>query len=163
MEPAMPCRRFILYRGAHPLGEGMTSSSLDADPDAENAPRTILVVEDDILIRLAIADYLRDCGYTVYEAGNVAEAQSVFQAALPVDVVFSDVQMPGDLDGFGLARWVRAHYPDIPVVLTSGIARLVGDAADLCGQADFVEKPYNHGSIEQRIRSLLATRLSAKD
>jgi CheY-like chemotaxis protein len=88
---------------------------------------------------LAIADYLRDCGYTVYEAGNVADAQSVFLAALPVDVVFSDVQMPGDLDGFGLARWLRGRYPDVPVVLTSGVARLVADAADLCDQADFVE------------------------
>jgi DNA-binding response OmpR family regulator len=71
--------------------------------------------------------------------------------------------MPGDLDGFSLARWVRAPYPDVPVVLTSGGARLVADAADLCEQADFVEKPYNHGSIEQRIRSLLSRRLSAKD
>ena len=141
----------------------MVSANRDPDRDSEGAYRIVLVVEDDVLIRLAIADCLRDCGYTVYEAGNVAEAQSVFLAALPVDVVFSDVQMRGELDGFGLARWVRAHYPDVPVVLTSGVARMAADAADLCDQADFVEKPYNHESIEQRIRSLLARRLSAKD
>lgn len=141
----------------------MTSSNRDLKPDRENAFGAILVVEDDVLIRLAIADYLRDCGYTVYEAGNVVEAQSVFNAALQVDLVFSDVQMPGDIDGFGLARWLRTHHPDVSVILTSGVARLAADAADLCNQAPFVEKPYDHGSIEQRIRSLLAGRLSAKD
>lgn len=136
----------------------MTSPSHDPRQEDQVAPQAILVVEDDILIRLATADYLRECGYTVYEAGNVSEAQAIFGAALQVDVVFSDVQMPGGLNGFGLARWVRANHPGVPVILTSGVARLATDAADLCEQAPFVEKPYDHGAIAQRIRALLATR-----
>lgn len=144
--------------GCAPLGVVMTSPSHDPQWQEQSAPRTVLVVEDDILFRLATAEYLRECGYTVYEAGNVSEAQAVFGAGLQVDVVFSDVQMPGALDGFGLARWVRANHPAVPVILTSGVARLATDAADLCEQAPFVEKPYDHGAIAQRIRALLATR-----
>lgn len=135
----------------------MPSVSLEPHPSASR-PVAILVVEDDVLIRLSISEILRECGYTVYETGNVAEAQAIFQAGLAVDVVFSDVQMPGEQNGFDLARWVRAHHPDTPVILTSGVARMAEDAADLCGQADFVSKPYDHGSILMRMRALLEAR-----
>ncbi len=144
-----------------PLGDAMNAARHDSGPDIKTAPRTVLVVEDEVLIRLATAEYLRECGFTVYEAGNVDEAQAIFAAALPVDIVFSDVQMPSELDGFGLARWVRATHPGVPIILTSGVARLAADAADLCDQAPFVEKPYDHRAIAECIRVLLATRESA--
>lgn len=116
----------------------------------------MLVVEDEILVRMVIADYLRECGYRVIEAGNAAEALTVLQSSEPVDVVFSDVQMPGEMDGFGLARWVRQNRPGLAVLLTSGNARAAKAAGELCEDGPMEEKPYHPQSIHTRIQRLLA-------
>jgi CheY-like chemotaxis protein len=117
---------------------------------------TVLVVEDDVLIRLVIADYLRECGYRVIEANNADEAMQVMRKPeWPIDVVFSDVQMPGSMDGFGLAQWVRREHPAIKVVLTSGIAKASDGAANLCDEGPLVAKPYGAADVERRIRQLL--------
>src|SRR5687767_15993857 len=87
-------------------------------------PETILVVEDNVLIRMVIATYLRDCGFRVIEAVNADEAIVVLeQSEIRIDVVFSDVEMPGTLDGFGLNRWVREHRAHVPVILAGTPAR----------------------------------------
>ncbi|MGZ5904834.1 MAG: response regulator, partial [Reyranella sp.] len=70
-------------------------------------PPTVLVVEDEILVRTVIAAYLRDCGFDVVEAGSADEAVRVLEAGVRIDIVFSDINMPGSLDGFGLAQWLR--------------------------------------------------------
>jgi len=127
-----------------------------AEPVPWGEPRTILVVEDEILVRMVIADYLRDCGYRVIEAGNVAEALTVLESSEPVHVVFSDVQMPGELDGFGLARWVRQNQPWVKVLLTSGNAKAAETASDLCGEGPLEAKPYQPQSVLDRIKRLLA-------
>jgi CheY-like chemotaxis protein len=73
---------------------------------------TVLVVEDEVLVRLAIAEYLRDCGYRVIEASSADEAILVLQQPeLTIDVVFTDIEMPGPMDGFGLAQWTRTNRP----------------------------------------------------
>jgi CheY-like chemotaxis protein len=105
--------------------------------------QTILVVEDEILIRLDVADYLRQCGYRVLEASSAADAVTVLQTDHDVDVVFSDAQMPGAMDGFGLARWIRANRPDLKVILTSGVVRSAELAGDLCEDGPIEEKPYH--------------------
>ncbi|WP_292177368.1 response regulator [Mesorhizobium sp.] len=104
---------------------------------------TILVVEDDIFIRLDIAEYLRECCCRVVEAGTAAEAIDVLESNLPVDLVFSDIQMPGDLDGFGLARWIRQRQPGVKVILTSGCVKAAEKASE------FVRR----GSNPQALRS----------
>ena len=86
-------------------------------------PPTILVVEDDVLVRNVVAAYLRECGFDVIEANGADEAVHVLQADVRVDIVFSDVNMPGSMDGFGLAQWVRRERPWLRVILTSGAAR----------------------------------------
>src|ERR1700756_2939643 len=108
--------------------------------------RVILVVEDDILARVTVADYLRDAGYTVIEAANAAEALQIFASGEPVDVVFTDIQMPGAMDGLMLARWVRDHHPETEVLVTSGKS---GDgvssgliAGGLIAGDAFFPKPY---------------------
>jgi len=119
--------------------------------------QTVLVVEDDVLVRLVIADYLRECGYRVYEAVNADEAVAVLQSPeVSVDVVFSDVRMPGDMDGFGLAHWIRAHKPGVQVVLTSGVQRSAEIAATLCEAGPMLEKPYPPQDVVDRIRELVA-------
>ncbi len=116
---------------------------------------TILVVEDEVLVRLAIADYLRDCGYKVFEAGSVAEAKSVLNADAHVGLVFSDVQLPGGESGFDLAFWIRQRYPAVKVVLTSGLAGAADKARDICHEGPVVAKPYAHEAVLLRIQELL--------
>ena len=110
-----------------------------------------------MLIRLVIADYLRDCGYRVHEAANADEAVAILQAPeVTVHVVFSDVVMPGSMDGFGLARWIRTHHPWVDVVLTSGIDRSAEIAGTLCEAGPLVDKPYEPQGVVDRIKQLLA-------
>ena len=133
-------------------------------PTSEAPPATkILVVEDDVLVRLVIAEYLRDCGYKVWEASNVAEARSVLAADSPVELVFSDVQMPGNENGFDLAKWIRQHRPGIKVVLTSGLAGAAGNARDVCEDGPLIAKPYEHSAVLHRIQELLAKRAGGSD
>ena len=92
----------------------MSPASINITPQLDSPFHTVLVVEDEVLIRVVIADYLRECGYRVYEAVNASEALAMLQAPeVSVDIVFSDVEMPGDMDGLGLARWVRANKPSV--------------------------------------------------
>lgn len=128
---------------------------LPVDAPSPPPPPTVLVVEDEVLIRMAIADYLRACGYHVLEANDAAEAKRVLDATAPIDVVFSDVQMPGAADGFALARWVRAHHPQVRVILTSGLPGAADKAADLCHDGPLVGKPYQPETVLRRIQDLL--------
>jgi len=121
------------------------------------SPQTVLVVEDEVLIRLVIAEYLRECGYRVHEAANADEAVAVLESPhVIVDVVFSDVMMPGSMDGFGLARWIRANRPQIDVVLTSSIDRSAEIAGALCEAGPMLAKPYEPQRVVDRIKQLLA-------
>jgi CheY-like chemotaxis protein len=95
-------------------------NSVSSRAEEEARQPVVLVVEDEALIRSAVAEYLRISGNSVVEAANAAEAIAVFAAGVPIDVVFSDIHMPGTMDGFGLARWISHHHPGINVVLTSG-------------------------------------------
>lgn len=117
---------------------------------------TILVVEDDVLIRIDIADFLRGCGWHVVEAGTAAEAVALLEAGAAVDLVFSDIQMPGDMDGFGLAAWVRAHRPGIRIILTSGVVQRTQAAAALCDEGP-IGKPYDHERLAECIRHHLGS------
>lgn len=120
-------------------------------------PKTVLVVEDEVLIRWVIAEHLRDCGYRVIEAGTGDEAIDILRrTALAVDVVFSDVQMPGSMNGFAVARWVRQQRPNMKVVLTSGYAKAADAAREMCGEAPMLPKPYSPTELERRIRHLIA-------
>jgi CheY-like chemotaxis protein len=125
-------------------------------PQRESASETILIVEDEVLIRFDVADYLRGCGYRVIEAGNASEAMAILQSGHRIDLVFTDVQLPGSMDGFALARWVRMHQPEIKVILTSGAARSAQVAGHLCEDGPLEKKPYEPQQLLERIRATLA-------
>jgi DNA-binding NtrC family response regulator len=129
--------------------------------DSPQAQETILVVEDDILVRMPISQYLRDCGYKVIEAANADEAvQVLLHKETVVHVVFSDIEMPGAVDGFGLAKWIREHRSGLDVLLTGTVSRAVESAEDLCEQGP-LPKPYHAQAVHQHIRRLLAAREAA--
>src|ERR1700693_2677247 len=105
-------------------------------------PRTfsVLVVEDDVMIRLVIADRLRDNDFTVVEASNADEAITLLQSQVPVDLVFTEVRMPGAIAGVALARRVRETHPDMKLIVASGNSDIENDKVP----ADaFFRKPYD--------------------
>jgi CheY-like chemotaxis protein len=85
---------------------------------------------------MPLAEYLRECGYQVFEAAGVAEARAVLDADVPVDLVFTDVNRE---NGLMLASWIRQYRPKIQVLLTSGIANAT-EKADLCGSGPLLAK-----------------------
>lgn len=111
-----------------------------------------MVVEPDVLVRLAVADYLRDCGYTVIEARAAAEVLAVLDSGRPVHVVFAEVDLP-EMNGFALARLLRARDPAIGVILTSGAEAAAEKAGDLCEEGP-LPKPYAHADVLRRIRQM---------
>ncbi len=95
----------------------MPQSDLEAAPNA--MPVRILVVEDEALIRLSIAEALRDLGINVVEAATADEAWDFLTTGAPVDLVFTDHKMPGSMTGAELAAKIRQDYPHLPIVITS--------------------------------------------
>jgi DNA-binding NtrC family response regulator len=135
----------------------------DSDVELIKTTDTVLVVEDEVLIRLVIAQYLRDCGYRVIEAAHADEALLVLRKSeLAIDVVFTDVEMPGSMDGFALAHWVRSNRPGMDVILTGSVNRAVQAASDLCEEQSNVPKPYDPQNVHDRILRLLASRRPPK-
>jgi len=111
---------------------------------------------------MPIAQYLRDCGYKVIEAVNVDEAMTVLMhKETVVDIVFSDIEMPGAIDGFGLAKWIREHRSGLDVLLAGTVPRTVQNAQQLCEQGS-VPKPYDAQIVHDHIKRLLAARKAGK-
>ena len=123
-----------------------------AAPSLETAPTApvVLVVEDVVLVRMVVAAYLREGGFQVVEAAGADDAIRVL-GATHIDVVFSDVRMPGKTDGHGLADWIRQNKPKVKIVLGSGVESEVRDET-------VVRKPYDQGELLRRIRTVLKDR-----
>jgi DNA-binding NtrC family response regulator len=122
---------------------------------AEAEPWVILLVEDDSLIRMTVAEYLRSVGYNVIESVTADEAARVLSSRTKVHLVFSDVSLPGDMGGFSLAVWVRRNFPFIPVVLMSGVDS-AGRPLDRQHLIPFIAKPFRMEDAAQLIARELA-------
>ncbi len=107
----------------------------------------ILVVEDEILVRLTAVASLEDLGCTTLEAGSAAEAIGILEDHPEIRVLFTDIQMPGSLDGLELAKYVRHKWPSISVVVSSGRAML--SKASLPHGVRFIAKPYYHDDLQE--------------
>jgi CheY-like chemotaxis protein len=127
---------------------------------ASSEQEVVLLIEADVFARMVISDYLRHCGYKVIEAANADEGLTILQhGELRVDVVFSTVEMPGSMDGFGLAKWIRTNRPKVDVLLTGSVPRAADAAAELCDEGP-LPKPYEPQIVVDRIRRLRAARSS---
>jgi len=135
----------------------MSSARTAAEKPASPPAPVILLVEGSALTRMAVAGYLRDCGYQVAETSGAMEARRLLQAGAAPDVALIDLDIDDELDGFGLAQWIRAERPGVKVLLTSGVRRTAETAGDLCERGPYLAKPYDHRDLESRIRRLLAT------
>ncbi|NML04157.1 response regulator [Sphingomonas sp. G-3-2-10] len=120
----------------------------------DDAKMTVLVVEDDALIRMHGVDILGDGGFHVLEAGNADDALVILSDGADVQLLFSDIDMPGSMNGLNLARVVCDRWPAIHLLLTSGQhGRLDGD---LPGRARLVRKPWSSQSLLDRVRDMVA-------
>jgi CheY-like chemotaxis protein len=116
--------------------------------------KRILLVEDEFLVRLTLAEALVDAGFEVAEAENGVEAERLITGPDHFDMVVTDVQMPGDIDGVALVRRVREIDPGIPVIYMTGIPDSLLGARPLGPLEIFIPKPYGPSEMLQAIRGL---------
>jgi CheY-like chemotaxis protein len=112
----------------------------------------VLIVEDDFLIRMHAAEMITDAGFDVVEAASADEAILVLEDRFDITVVFTDIQMPGSMDGLKLAAAIRGRWPPIKIVATSGLVDVRQD--DLPEGGCFLPKPYSPEQIVQTLREL---------
>jgi DNA-binding NtrC family response regulator len=119
---------------------------------AEADTTRVLVVEDEALLLFTIADDLRDAGFVVFEAGNADAAMRLLETNNGIDVLFTDVDMPGSIDGLELAAAVSDRWPAARIIITSGHVSL--KQHDLPQGGRFVAKPYTPRLIVSTIRDV---------
>jgi CheY-like chemotaxis protein len=129
----------------------METTRQSSAPQGAPLKRVVLIVEDNLMTRSTAAAYLREVGHRVIEAANAAEGMSVFSSGTHVDFVFSDINMPGSLNGLGFAQWLAQQHPTVPVLLTSGVHR---EASGIATGLLFITKPYHLDEVDRLIKSM---------
>jgi two-component system, response regulator PdtaR len=131
-------------------GEG--GPALERDVGAAQQ-ETILVVEDEVLVRAAVTTHLRECGLKVIEASSADEAVHALGADRTIRLVFSDVNMPGQMDGNDLARWLQRERPAIKILLASGAVWMEGTVVEGVPR---LTKPYSFFEMERVVMDMLS-------
>ncbi len=116
-------------------------------------PLTVLIVEDEFFVRFTTAEFLREEGFEVLEAENADEALDILKSKAAIDLMFTDVRMPGSMDGVALAGLVRNEWPGIHIILTSGYAPELLSARSVA-EDKVISKPYRQQAVLAAIRSL---------
>jgi DNA-binding NtrC family response regulator len=116
-------------------------------------PHTVLVVEDDEILRMLIADALAVLDAQVIECACADEALSVLERSEPINLVLTDIRMPGPMDGVQLANMIYQRWPQLPVILTSGNLNMVEGL--LPAQATFIAKPWSLDVLHETVRDFL--------
>ena len=115
----------------------------------------VLIVEDDLLIRLDAAQIIAGAEFDVIEASSADEAISILEARSDIAVLFTDIQMPGSMDGLKLAAAVKGRWPPIKIVATSGLVNV--RLEDLPEGGRFIPKPYNPIQLTATLQELTAS------
>lgn len=113
----------------------------------------VLIVEDDPLLRELAVEVVEEAGFVALEAGDADEAVALLEARSDIAVLFTDINMPGSMDGLTLARTVRDRWPPIKILIASGLVRL--KRSDLPSSSVFLEKPYRGEAVIAQLRSLI--------
>jgi len=116
----------------------------------------ILIVEDDFLIRVNAADMVRDMGFDVFEAADADEAVNLLETEPAITVVFTDIQMPGSMNGLRLAAVIRDRWPPVRLLITSGQVSPAAD--DIPLGARFIPKPYLPAQLHDQLEMLAGGR-----
>ncbi|MDP1028514.1 PAS domain-containing protein [Sphingomonas sp. KR1UV-12] len=147
-----------------PRAHGAADAELPVDHAAAvGGTETVLVVEDDTEVRVTVVEMFRDLGYTVLTAPDAVQALAVLDAAGPVDLLFTDVIMPGPLDSAAMARAAQERRPGLAVLFTSGYAE---DGIVHGGRLDaglaLLPKPYSREALARRVRQVLGARANGE-
>jgi two-component system, response regulator PdtaR len=116
----------------------------------------VLIVEDDPLLRMLAVEVVEEAGYVALEAGNADEAVALLESRLDITLLFTDIEMPGSMDGLKLARAARDRWPPIKILIVSGKMRL--QPSELPSNSCFVGKPYQTAAMVAELRSLVGSR-----
>jgi CheY-like chemotaxis protein len=142
--------RLLLPASAEPAPERQIAA---VPPETVGGTERLLAVEDDPAVLALAVEMLGSLGYQVTTATNAAEAMRVLESEEPVDLLFSDIVMPGGASGVSLARQAQAIRPEMQILLTSGF---VGDGAGLAEhEFPLIDKPYEAAVLAARIREML--------
>ena len=116
-------------------------------------PAVVLIVEDEMLLRMRAVDMVEDAGYTALEALDAAEAVAILESRSDVALMCTDIQMPGQMDGLGLAHAVHARWPAIRIIVVSGQLSLPN--IDLPPRSRFLGKPLDAGEVITEMRDMI--------
>jgi CheY-like chemotaxis protein len=121
--------------------------------DRPVAPRVVLVVEDEMLLRMRAVDMVEDAGYTAVEAVDADQAFVILESRRDIALLFTDIQMPGSMDGLQLARAVHERWPPIKIILVSGQLKL--SQSDIPGNSRFFGKPLASDEMIAEMRDMI--------
>jgi len=128
-----------------------------AKAKTKKSAQRVLLADEDVIVRLGIAQYLRECGLAVIEAATSQEAKAILQAGPEIDVVFSDAQLAGPESGFALAQWVRRNRPAVQIILEVSLESKTDAAFELCRPPDR-HKSFDAQALATKIRTMIAER-----
>lgn len=120
------------------------------------SPPVILIVDDDPLLLLLAVEIVQDAGFDPIEASDADEAIAILESRSDIVLLFTDINMPGSMDGLKLAHVVRDRWPPIKIMVTSGLMRL--SASELPLDSRFLSKPYHAAILISELRSLVGTK-----
>src|SRR6202158_6067469 len=129
----------ILRAMARPDFPSLTEVPIMMVMDHTAAPAVVLVVEDEMLLRMRAVDMVEDAGFTSVEAVDADEAVAILESRSDIALLFTDIQMPGTMDGLGLAHSVHERWPPIKIILVSGQLKLAN--IDIPDNSRFFGKP----------------------
>jgi CheY-like chemotaxis protein len=121
--------------------------------DHSSVPAVVLVVEDEMLLRMRAVDIVEDAGYISVEAVDADEAVAILESRSDIALLFTDIQMPGSMDGLGLARSVHDRWPPIKIILVSGQVRPT--SLDIPPDSRFFGKPLEDEAMIAQLQSMI--------
>jgi CheY-like chemotaxis protein len=122
-------------------------------PDHSVIPAVVLVVEDEMLLRMRTVDMVEDAGFTSIEAVDADEAVAILESRSDIALLFTDIQMPGSMDGLKLAHAVHERWPPIKIILVSGQLRLAN--IDIPADSRFFGKPLEASEMIVEMQSMI--------
>lgn len=125
--------------------------------DPKVKPFSVIIADGEFVIRSALAEYLRYCGYTVILASSSDEVIAIMQdSATEVSVILSDARLDGIVNAFELRIWVKERHPEVQIILAGNVEKAARAAGVLCDEGPYLSRPYDPQIVVVRIKGLLA-------
>src|SRR3984893_12440354 len=121
--------------------------------DHSVVPAVVLVVEDEMLLRMRAVDMVEAAGYIPVEAADADQAVAILESRSDIALMFTDIQMPGSMDGLGLAHSVHERWPPIKIIMVSGQLKVAN--TDIPTDSRFFEKPCEAGEMIAEMQSMI--------